>query len=164
MNILEIVRAISNIVSELGYDGARTKDGSPVEIGLKREEGCPIVDSRVMDGFKVRFSAGDLILTYHAEIRLADIYKGDLEAEVDQTIQDIVNFIKKEFRAATGKALTLTPVGEVQVLAQNTSKVRYFVTANKTFSIGGVEGDPVRGPSKDSVEASFKAYLELPAE
>jgi len=132
MNILEIVRAISNIVSELGYDGARMKDGSPVEIGLKREEGCPIVDSRVMDGFKV--------------------------------IQDIVNFIKKEFRAATGKALTLTPVGEVQVLAQNTSKVRYFVTANKTFSIGGVEVDPVRGPSKDSIEASFKAYLELPTE
>ena len=52
---IEIVRALSNIVGELGYDGAHHPDGEPVKIGLKREEGHPILDKRVMDGFGVKF-------------------------------------------------------------------------------------------------------------
>ena len=160
---LEIVRTLSNIVGQLGYDGALDEKGDPVKIGLKREEGHPILDSRVMDGFGVLFTGNQLCIKYHSEIKLADIYKSDLESEVDNMIQAIVKFLKSEYRKSTKSTLKLTPVGECVVTAENTSRVRYFVTAHKYFTIGGTEGtDPVYGESKDSIEASFKAFLESP--
>jgi len=161
---LEIVRTLSSIVSEMGHDGATTKDGEPVKIGLKREEGHPILDSRVIDGFGVQFSGNQLFIKYQSEISLSDIYKSDLEAEVEQTIQDVASWLKKEYKKVTGSALTLKPAGEVYVCAENTSRVRYFVTAHRTYDISGMDGtDPIVGDSKDSIEASFKAYLELPS-
>jgi hypothetical protein len=160
---LEIVRTISSIVNEMGHDGALTKDGEPVKIGLKREEGHPILDKRVIDGFGVRFHGDQLIINYQSEILLSEIYKGDLEGDVDQTIQDVAKWIKKEYKKVTGSPLTLKPASEVYVCAENTSRVRYFVTAHRTYDIGGMKGtDPVKGESKDSIEASFKAFLESP--
>jgi hypothetical protein len=160
---LEIVRTLSNIVGQLGYDGALDEKGDPVKIGLKREEGHPILDSRVMDGFGVLFYENKLCIKYHSEIKLSDIYKNDLEAEVDNMIHAIVKFLKSEYRKVTKSTLKLTPIGECVVTAENTSRVRYFVTANKHFTIGGAEGtDPIHGDSRDSIEASFKAFLESP--
>jgi hypothetical protein len=149
--ILEVVQTISSIVSELGYDGARNKKGEPVKIGLKREEGNPLLDKRVMDGFGVQFHGDQLIIKYHSEIMLQEIYKGNLESEVEQRIQDVANFIKKEYSGyskAKG-SLTLTPLDEVKVRAENTSRIRYWVTAHR-----------VKGESKDSVDAKFRSFLE----
>lgn len=160
MNTYDVIKAISQIVGEKGYDGARHKDGSKVEIGLKREEGNPLIDKRVMDGFGVRFSADKLIISYQAEILLSDIYKGSLENDVDAKIEEVASFIKKEFKKETGSGLNLKAVGEVQVRAENTSRVRYFVTAHKMYEIGSLKVDPVHGPARDSIEASFKSYLE----
>ena len=158
---IEIVRALSNIVGELGYDGAHHPDGEPVKIGLKREEGHPILDKRVMDGFGVKFIGNQLCITYHSEIKLSDIYKSDIEAEVDRMISSIVKFLKSEYKKLTGTTLTLAEAGEVEVIAENTSRVRYFVRGHKFFDIGGMQGtDPVHGESRDSIEASFRAFLE----
>jgi hypothetical protein len=159
MNVLEVVRGIAQIVAELGYDGAHRADGSKVEIGLNREDGHVVNDSRVMDGFNVRFNAGQLIVSYQAEIKLSDIYKQDLEAEVEQTIQDVVDFIKREYRGQYGKSLSLTPADKVHARAENTSRVRYFVTAHRAYDIGGIKVDPVRGGSKGSLEETFRAFM-----
>ena len=78
--ILDVVKTISQIVGEMGYDGAKTRAGEPVKIGLKREEGDPILDKRIMDGFGVKFNGDQLIVTYHSEILLKDIHRGDLES------------------------------------------------------------------------------------
>ena len=56
---LEIIRGISQAAAN-AYDGARDENGDPISIGLKREEGDPITDSRIMDGFGVRLH-GDLL-------------------------------------------------------------------------------------------------------
>lgn len=160
MNTYDVVKAISQIVGEKGYDGAHHKDGTKVQIGLKREEGNPLIDKRVMDGFGVRFDANRLIISYQSEILLSDIYKGDLEAEVEAKIQQVADFIKKEFKKETGSGLSLTPVDEVKVRAENSSRVRYFVTAHRVYEISSLKVDPVHGPSRDSIEASFKSYLE----
>ena len=45
-NINDLAIAVSNIMSQKGYDSGRPD----VAIGLKREAGDPILDSRVMDG------------------------------------------------------------------------------------------------------------------
>ena len=55
---LEIIRGISQAAAN-AYDGAHmegySSDGKARTIGLKREEGNPITDKRVMDGFGVAF-------------------------------------------------------------------------------------------------------------
>ncbi len=161
--ILEVVQTISQIVAEQGYDGARNKKGEPVKIGLRREEGNPLLDKRVMDGFGVQFHGDQLIIKYHSEILLKEIYNGNLESEIEQRIQDIANFIKKEYSGyskAKG-SLTLTPLDEVKVRAENTSSIRYWVTAHRAYKIGGAQGtDPVKGESRDSVDAKFRSFLE----
>ena len=65
---LEIVRGISQVMAN-SYDGALDDNGEPIKVGLKREEGHNINDSRIMDGFKVSFHGPQLCIHYHAEIR-----------------------------------------------------------------------------------------------
>ena len=157
---LEIVNGISQVLANT-YDGAHDENGEPIKIGLKREEGHPILDSRVMDGFKVKFYADSLCIHYHSEIKLKDIYSGRLEEEVEAMIDQIAQFLKKEYKKVTGNNLSLTADGEVKVIASNTSKIRVFVQAHRVYKIGGIEGtDPVVGESVDSVDAKFKSFLE----
>ena len=58
-SVLEIVNGISQVMAN-AYDGATDENGEPIKIGLKREEGHPINDSRVMDGFKVKLYPGQI--------------------------------------------------------------------------------------------------------
>ena len=48
-----------------------------------------------MDGFGVQFHGDQLIIKYHSEILLKEIYNGNLDSEIEQRIQDIDNFLKK---------------------------------------------------------------------
>ena len=66
---LEIINGISQVLAN-NYDGATDSDGEPIKAGLKREEGNPLIDSRVMDGFSVRFGGNNLIVSYQADIKL----------------------------------------------------------------------------------------------
>ena len=83
---LEIIRGISQAAAN-GYDGARDENGEPISIGLKREEGNPIIDSRVMDGFNCRMHGDLLCLTYQSEIHLRDVHDKNFESDIEQTIQ-----------------------------------------------------------------------------
>ena len=66
---LEIINGISQVLSK-GYDGALDENDEPLKVGLKREEGNPLVDSRVIDGFGVKFESGNcLCITYSSEIK-----------------------------------------------------------------------------------------------
>ena len=53
-NILDIVRGLGQAAAN-AYDGALDESGEPLQLGLKREKGHPVLDSRVMDGFNVKF-------------------------------------------------------------------------------------------------------------
>ena len=48
--VLEIVRGLSQAAAN-AYDGALDENGELLQVGLNREEGNPILDKRVMDGF-----------------------------------------------------------------------------------------------------------------
>ena len=47
-DVLKIVRGISQVMANT-YDGALDENGDPIAIGLKREEGIPLIDQRVQD-------------------------------------------------------------------------------------------------------------------
>jgi len=158
---LEIVRGISQVLAN-SYDGALDDKGEPIKVGLKREEGHPILDSRVMDGFKVSFHGPQLCIYYHAELSLKNVHDKNFESDLEQMIADIAKFIKKEYKKVTGSALSLKAAGDVEAIVQNTSRVRTWVQSKQLFDIGGADSakEAIRGESKDSVDVKFSDFLE----
>ena len=139
---LEIIQGIAQAAAN-GYDGVhdeRFVTHEPKVIGLSREEGCPITDSRVTDGFGVKFIGDMLQINYQADIRLKDVYAKGFEEECDRRLEAIAAFLKKEYKLLTGRNVTLSAQGEATCLVQNTSRVRTFVMAHKLFKIGGLKG------------------------
>jgi len=162
--VLDIVRGISQAAANAydgGHDEKYSLDGEARKIGLKREEGDPITDSRVIDGFGVTFHGNLLCISYQSDIKLKEVYAGDIEADVEDMIQNVANFLKKEYKKITGDSLSLTPETEVDVMVQNTSKVRVFVTGKRHYKIGNLDGVlPVAEPSEDRLDNLFAtSYL-----
>ena len=162
---LEIIRGISQAMAyayDGGHDARYTDDGEAHTIGLKREEGDPILDSRVMDGFKVKFAGNRLCINYQSEVKLKEIHSNSFESDTESTINDIAKFLKKEYKKVTGDTLTLTADGDMEAIIQNTSRVRSWVQAHKWYKLGGVgDVEPVSEASEERLDASFKKWLEL---
>lgn len=160
---LEIIQGLSQAAAN-AYDGAHDErysyDGQSRSMGLKREEGCPLMDSRVMDGFKVRFYGDSMILTYQSDILLKEVYSGSFEQDIEAMLNDIKKFLQKEYRAVTGKSVTLTAKSEPNIIVQSTSRVRSFVEAQQHFKIGGIESMPILDPSVDATRDVTRKFLE----
>ena len=163
--VYDIIKGISQAAAN-AYDGAQyenlSADGKTREAGLKREMGDPIVDSRVMDGFGVKFHGDQLLITYQSEIPIKEFHNSKYDEEVEQTYSDIVKFLKKEYKAVTGESLSLTAVGPADIHLQNMSRVRSWAQATKAYKIGNMDGVvPVEDQSEDRLEANFRKFLEL---
>ena len=162
---LEIIRGISQAAAN-AYDGAHiegySSDGKARTVGLKREEGDPITDKRVMDGFKVKFYGNKLCIKYHSEVQLKEVYGGSFESDTESMINDIAKFLKKEYKIITGDSLSLTPDGEVDIIVQNTSRVRTWCQAHRFYNIGSIsDAEEVRGESdKKRMDKDFKKFLD----
>ena len=160
--VYEIVQGLSQAAAN-AYDGTLDESGEPLKAGLQREEGDPILDKRVIDGFKVKFSGDAMCIVYQSDIMLKDIYAGGFEAEMDRKINDIKKFLQKEYKAITGESVRITPVKdeEIKVLAQSVSRVRSFVQAYRWFKISGVDSEPILSPSEDTVDKAVRDFLSL---
>lgn len=157
--ILDVIKGLNQAASN-AYDGYESMDD---KVGLKREDGHPIVDSRMMDGFKVRFSGENMIITYHSEVMLKELHpRNQFENEVEKTFADIVKFLKKEYKKVTKNSVSLSPVGETNMIVQSTSRIRNWVQAVKQYKVSA-EGDTVslKQPSKDTVDNGVKKFLDL---
>jgi len=164
-NILDIIKGLNQAAS-MGYDSY----DPDVEIGLKREEGHPILDSRVIDGFRVRFAADKMIVTYQSEMRLEEMHpRNKFENEIEAKFDDILRFLKKEYKKITKESVSLSSQGDADILVQTTSRVHSWVQATKQYNIGNTENvDTVRRISirdeDKSYEKKFKDFLELSSE
>ena len=161
-NIIDIVNGISQAAAN-AYDGALDEKGELIKTGLTREEGDPILDKRVMDGFSVTMSGNILILKYQGEIMLRDVYKGDFEGEIAQRLQDIISFLKKEYKKITGKSVTLTKEDkEPDILVQSLSHKRSWCQANQKFKIGGMPDEPEMGITvEERLSTAMKNWLGM---
>jgi len=158
--VYEIIQGLSQAAAN-AYDGALDENGEAVKVGLQREEGRPLIDKRVMDGFNVTFYGNMLCLGYHSEVQLREVYANGFEQEVEQNIADIVKFLKKEYKKITGSGVTLTKAGEIDVRVENSSRIRSWVTAKMHYKIGGLAEDMAYSqPSEDRLEDSFKTFLD----
>ena len=157
---MEIVRGISQVMANT-YDGALDDKGEPIKVGLKREEGHPINDSRVMDGFKVSFYGTQMCIHYHSELKLKDVYANGFESDLEQMIADIAKFIKKEYKKVTGNTLSLKKVGEMEAIVQNTSIVRTWVQAKCYYDLGGLDDstEGIKAGSEERLDDAFRKFL-----
>ena len=156
--VVDIVKGISQAAGTM-YDGAVDENGEPLKIGLKREEGNPLLDRRRMDGAGVKVSGNTLVVSYMSELKRSDV-DSKLESDLEQTMSDIVSYLKKQYRKITGNTLSLKEKGEVDARVETTSRVRVFVTARKLYEISGMdEVENVAAGSEDRLEKTFKDFL-----
>ena len=162
--VYDIVKGINQAAAN-AYDGNHKgryrTDGKDDLIGLKREEGCVITDSRVMDGFKVRVAGPVLIISYQSEMPIKSFHNSKLGDEMEATFANIVKYLKKEYKNINNETLSLTPVGPCDIHLQNMSKIRTWVQCQKNYKIGNM-GDtiPVGEPSEDRLEDNFRKFLD----
>jgi hypothetical protein len=160
---LEIIRGLAEAASN-AYDGAHMEnyslDGQVRKVGLKREEGIPLLDKRVIDGFKVKFYADSIIINYQSDVMMRDLKDNGFENDIAQTINEVKKFLQKEYKAITGNSVTLTAKGEPQIIVQTTSRVRTFVQAYQHYKIGGLEMDQIGAPSQDTTRDITKKFLQ----
>ena len=71
--MLDVVRGISQALSQK-YDGAvDPKTGEKVKIGLQREADIPHTERPIMDGFSVVFYGDKLCIKYQSEVMLKEV-------------------------------------------------------------------------------------------
>ena len=163
--VYDIVKGINQAAAN-AYDGSHDKrfveEGEEKLTGLKREQGCVVNDSRVMDGFNVRLAGPKLIVSYQSEMPMSDFHNTKLDQELEETYAGIIKFLKKEYKKITGDTLSLKEDGKVDFILQNMSKIRTWVQAPKFYTVGNLKDVVEIGePSKDTLESSFKKFLEL---
>jgi hypothetical protein len=166
--VLDIIKGISQAAAN-AYDGSHderyTSDGEEKKMGLRREEGDPGLETRQIDGFKVKFHGNKLNILYHAEIKLKETHdKNRFENTVTANINDVANYLKREYKKVTGESLTLTKEGEAEILVQHISNVRSTCQANCMYKIGGmnevvdVDNASVGKEKLDKITKDWLAY------
>lgn len=157
---LEVIRAIGQAAAN-AYDGALDDKGEPIVIGLSRDIGNPTIDSRIVDGFKVKMVGEKLMISYQSDVFLKDVHANNFENDLERKMGDIVSYLKKEFKKITKKALNLKSLGDVDALVQQTSRVRVFVVATKTYEVGNLSGvDAVEGDTTvKNINRNFQDFL-----
>ena len=166
--VYDIIKGINQAAAN-AYDGSHDKrfvvDGEEKVVGLSRENGCPINDSRVIDGFKVRISGPKLIVTYQSEMPISSFHNDKLDDEVELIYSGITKFLKKEYKKITGDTLVLSADGPCEILLQNMSRIRTWCQAKKTYTIGGmkdVEAVGVNSPgtTEENLRTAVEKWLQ----
>ena len=160
---LEIIQGLAQAASN-GYDGAHderhTLDGQVRKVGLQREEGCPLTDSRVIDGFSVKFHQNNICINYQSDVQLREVYANDFESEISRRLNEVKKFLQKEYRAVTGNSVTLRAQGEPQIIVQSTSRVRSFVQAYQHYTVSGLNELPQMDPAVESSREVTRKFLD----
>jgi len=164
--VYDIIKGINQAAAN-AYDGAHEEglqaDGKARKAGLSRENGHYINDRRVMDGFKVSFHGPLLRVNYQAEILIKSVKNKGFEDDIVRHLQDIIKFLKKEYKAITGDTVTLTKEGDHHILVQRMSNYRTDVQAHCDYRIGGLSDvvEVNKGSDKDRLEKAVKDWLAL---
>jgi len=159
--VYEIVQGLTQAAAN-AYDGALDESGDPIKAGLQREDGDPILDKRVMDGFGVKFYGNMMCLSYQSEVQLKEVYANGFETDVEQRMVDIASFLKKEYKKIQGESVSLTKEGEIDVRVENSSRVRSWVTAKLHYKVGGLdEAMAVAAEADTKPEAKWEKFISL---
>jgi len=147
VSVLDVLRTISSICGQYGHDGAYDEKGEPIDLGLDRNFGDPIKDSRVIDGFKVRFGGPYLYISYEGEVSLRDLHRNgpkNFEDDIERKFKNISSFIKKEYGKMKMGRLRLKDEGVADTRIERISNYRNFCTSIKRYLIGNISTPQIR--------------------
>ena len=158
---LEVINGISQAAANAydgGHDEKYSYDGTARKVGLFREEGDVITDSRVMDGFQ----ANRLIISYQYDCMLKHVHESGFEDAIEEKVASVAKYLRNEYKQVTGNGLTLTKEGECDILVEYISRIRTSVKACQVYKIGGLSevDDPNPGDHKD-VDSAIKSWLGM---
>jgi|TARA_R110002167_G_scaffold211743_2_gene416338 hypothetical protein len=162
---LEVIRGIAQAAAN-AYDGAHDKkysyDGEERKIGLHREEGDVITDSRSMDGFNVRISGDRLIISYQYDCKLQHVHENGFEDDINEKVANVAKYLRSEYKKVTGSGLTISKEGECDVMVEYISRIRTSVRACQMYKIGGMSAvdGPEAGRERD-VDSSIRDWLSI---
>ena len=96
---LEVINGISQAAANAydgGHDEKYSYDGTARKVGLFREEGDVITDSRggVMDGFGIRFQGNRLIISYQYDCMLKHVHEGGFEDAIDEKVANVAKYLQ----------------------------------------------------------------------
>jgi len=161
-NTLKIIQGLAQAAAN-AYDGAHDEryslDGQVHKVGLGREEGHPIIDKRVNDGFSVKFLGNVIRVTYQSDVPLKNVQDSKFEQDCERMLNEIKKFLQKEYKSITGESVTLSKRGEPKILVQSTSRVRTFVQAYQDYNISKVDAEPYLEPSIDKTREVTRNFL-----
>jgi len=162
-NTLEIIQGLAQAAAN-GWDGAHderyTLDDQVHKVGLNREQGCPIMDKRVNDGFGVKFYADSICITYQSDVRIEDVKDSKFDQDVERMLNEVKKFLQKEYKKITGNGVTLTKKGEPKIIVQTTSRIRTWVQAYQHYKISGIKDmDQIGEPSRNSENDVVRKFL-----
>jgi len=160
--MLDVVRGISQALSQK-YDGAvDPKTGEKVKIGLQREADIPHTERPIMDGFSVVFYGDKLCIKYQSEVMLKEVHRTDFQGEIESRYVNIAKFIQKQYKAHTGKSLSLKSLEEADILMQSMNKHRNWVECKKHYKISAIKGEPNPYSGKeDLVRDATRKFISL---
>jgi len=99
----EVAKGLSQVMADK-YDGAMDDEGNPLETGLKRGTfDAKLTDKRVNDGFGLSLNGNILVLNYEGEVSMKELKDKNFEGDVEQTLADVLKFVKKHYKRVTGE-------------------------------------------------------------
>ena len=129
---------ISEVLAGLQQAAANAYDGGEETVALKREEGNPLLDFRVNDDFKVRFQGNKLYVTYSVELPRKEYHERDFDLNLQQTIEDLASYLKKEYKKVTGNSVSLSKDGDMDADLEYISNIKVLVKATCPYKISGL--------------------------
>ena len=157
--VMDIIQGLSQVAANSYDDMCKEK-----ETGLKRDQEVGIRDKRVIDGFKMRLHSGNkLCVMYTTEVLLSDVMqKEKYKDTLHQNVNDVVSFIKKEYKKVTGNGLALTEIKDMEpeLEMMQTSRVRVEAKLTCHYEVGGLEEFSKEDPHREKMHSKFKKWLE----
>ena len=97
----QIVQGLAQAAAN-AYDGAHDEryalDGQARKVGLNREQGHPILDKRVNDGFSVKFYGNSMIINYQSDVRLQEVKDPKYDQEIARRLNEIKKFLQRDYK------------------------------------------------------------------
>lgn len=150
----EVVKTLHQISSD-AYDGCEH------EIGLEREKGNPLLDSRVIDGFNIGFLGNVMRITYQKDCKISDFHDKGFENDIAHMFGEIEKFVKKEYKKHTQKVLSLKALKkEPEILGQSISNIRTYVQCYKDYEVGNLKSEKVGTTGKVDLDKMTKNFLK----
>lgn len=156
----EIIQGLHQAAAN-AYDGSQSEryalDGDPRKIGLVREDGDPLLDSRVVDGFKIKIMGNRLYLTYQVDVKMNEFHDAKFKNEIADRIDSIKSYLIKEYKKVTKGSVSLKEEGNLEIRVDPISRIRNSVYAKQCYVINNMKdvvpvgqrtGDPTRDITK----------------